>query len=124
MSTSTQGVIVMLSDGRARHFPGTEGLRDARDYARAHGLQVCVLSTPETILRDLRGSRAREQAKVAGTKYPKHGDLLPYDPPEDKMLRGVGALDLFQRPEVAVRWWPLRLRQFRRRPDYPRRGNT
>lgn len=102
------GVIASFTDGVSRHFPGKDGVREAIDYADAHGLKVLVFSTPESILRDLQGDRARPQADV-GTKYPKDGDVLPFVSPEERTLRQMQRLDVWQRPTVRTRWWPLRL---------------
>lgn len=108
------GVICTFSDHRSRYFPGKSGLGDAIAYADAHDLKVYVFSTPDTILRDLQGTRAREPSAV-GAKHLRYGELLPYDSPEERMLRGRRRLDLFQRPAPRPRWWPLRI--FRREGD-------
>lgn len=89
---------------------------EAIAYADAHGLQICVKSTPATIAGDLRGrTRPPLRATGGGMKYAR--DPLPYDSPEERWLRGARRLDLFQRPEPRPRWWPLRM--FRRREVTP-----
>jgi len=105
------GKIVVFSNGETLHFAGKSALDDALAYADEHETKVCVISTPETILRDLEGSRARALAEI-GAKYPKTD--AAYDAPEDRMLRGKGRLDLLERAEPAPRCWPIRL-AFRRR---------
>jgi len=107
MSVKDWGVIATFSNGETRHFPGKSGLADAIAFADRNETKVCTFSTPETILRDLQHDRAREPAAV-GTKYLRHGDLLPYDSPEERMLRAARRLDLFERPMPRRRWWPLR----------------
>jgi len=106
VSGKAWGVTATFSDGWSRHFPGTSGLADAIAYADRHDVQVCTFSTPDTIARDLQGTRARPPSEV-GAKYLRH-ELPAYDSPEERMLRGARRLDLYARPAPPMRWWPLR----------------
>jgi len=100
------GLIATFSNGQSRHFPGKSALADAIAWADDRDTQVCVFSTPDTILRDLAGTRAREDAPV-GAKYLRR-ELPLYDAPEERMLRGARRLDLYSWPKIPRRWWPLR----------------
>lgn len=70
---------------RARRKPlGVEHwLRELAAYCDAHDLKVRVLSSPQTILRDLRGSRAVQRDVAVVTEYP-----------EERMLQRIGRRDL------------------------------
>jgi hypothetical protein len=52
--TKKWGLNVDFANGSARHFPGESALADARAYAALHETSICCISTPESILRDLR----------------------------------------------------------------------
>jgi len=69
---------VTFSRGVVREFVGRHALRQAFDYADAHGLLLHTLSTHRTIARDLRG---------------------PHEPPEPRVLRLVGRTDLASDPQ-------------------------
>ena len=112
MSTKPHGLIVQFANGWQMHFGGLSALVDAIEYADEHATKVCVISNPETIARDLEGSRAREQSTV-GSKYVKSD--VAFDAPEDRMLRGLGRLDLLERRVPEPRCWPIRMAIRRRR---------
>ena len=112
MSTKPHGLIVQFANGWQLHFGGLSALVDAISYADEHATKVCVISNPNTIARDLEGSRAREQSAV-GSKYRK-SDIV-FDAPEDRVLRSMGRLDLFERAEPPPRCWPVRMAIRRRR---------
>lgn len=87
------GCIVDFSDGRARWFPGTSGLREATEYADANGLRIKTVSTPSTIFRDLQGTRAKDAHGERG----RQGSRLVAGVvvfPEQHMLGLLGRQDL------------------------------
>jgi len=55
---------VTFSRGVVREFVGRNALRQALDYADAHGLLLCTLSTHRTIQQDLRGSHEAPEARA------------------------------------------------------------
>jgi len=106
-------LIVDFANGEALHFEGKSALDDALAYADEHATKLCVISTPESILRDLQGSRARERAEIEGARYRKTDHA--YESPEHHALRAKGRLDLLELHEPAPRYWPIRLAIKRRR---------
>ena len=111
------GLNVSFTEGVARHFPGRSALRHAIEFADEHELRIRCISTPESILRDLQGSRAREQGE---TKYLKHD--LAFESPELRMLIPFGRTDLLDPPEPLPVWHPLRLSIRRTRTDHDEEG--
>jgi hypothetical protein len=59
MSTKPHGLIVQFANGSQRHFAGKSALVDAIDYADRFETKVCVISTPQSVLDDLRGVTRR-----------------------------------------------------------------
>lgn len=81
------GCIVTFSNDEARWFTGAEALADAVAYADRRGLRIRTISTPETIYRDLQGSRAAQGGKRGGAVYF----------PEENMLGHARRSDLDER---------------------------
>lgn len=70
------GLIVDFSDGIVAHFPGKDALAQAIAYADARGTKVCVISSPESIERDLQGARKRQTPEYRGLLRAGRLDLL------------------------------------------------
>lgn len=85
------GVTVTFSDGTARHFTGSarDALTDAAAHADSRDLRVRTISTPQTIYRDLHGTR--EQLDTDKDK--KHRSTGT-NTPEARMLGMIGRKDL------------------------------
>lgn len=95
------GLIATLRRGDvyvSRHFlgEGLDRLRDLAAYCDRGGWKVVTISTPDTILGDLQGSRrytARGRTPIGlGAGYAIHDNAVLM--PEDRMLRHIGRLDL------------------------------
>ena len=85
------GCIVTFSNGTVRHFTGAglAALRSAAEYADTHGLLVQTVSTPQTIYRDLHGTREQ-----IGTDKDKTHRSTNMNLPEARMLGAIGRKDL------------------------------
>jgi hypothetical protein len=82
----------------ARHFAGDgrQATRAAAHYCDTHGLRIVCLSTPETVYRDMQGTRAEMDThlrlRITGSAQPR--DIA--NRPETTMLGGIGRLDLLE----------------------------
>lgn len=85
------GCIATYSDGDVRHFTGKGYVRAAADHADEHGTLIVSLSTPETIYRDLQGTRAHIEPRY-DTHQPPDAIAIP----EAAMLGRIGRRELLQ----------------------------
>jgi hypothetical protein len=85
------GCIVTYTDGTVRHFTGSghASTRAAAEYADLHDLHVRTISTPQTVYRDLHGSR--EQMVTDSDKTHRSVNL---NLPEVNMFGAIGRKDL------------------------------
>lgn len=75
------GCIVQFTNGIQKHFVAysvTDAIKDAADYADENHTKISVISTPETIYRDIKEDRVF--------------------PPEARMLARVNRKDLYDGP--------------------------
>jgi len=107
-------MIVTFSNDDVVHFASSSPMRDAVRYCDEHRTRIRCTSTPNSILRDLQGSRERKIAEV-GSKYPQSDPVI--DSPERRALSTLGRLDLLDQPEPRPRWWPLRIARRRHERD-------
>lgn len=70
------GVIVDFSNGQARWFPGSDGVKKATEYADREELKIRTISSPRTIYRDLQGRRDSRRTKD-GSDTGEVGVYLP-----------------------------------------------
>lgn len=96
--------LVHTSGGYARvvTVTGESRIKQAADWADAHDAKILSISTPDTILRDLDGTRATiNDKKVAGGGIRRGTDQSPAertDFPERAILGKIGRRDLFKEP--------------------------
>ena len=94
-SRAKDGCIVTfrMPDGstQVRHFSDQGYVQQAISWADEHGAKIVCISSPETILRDLQGTREHLEPH-SGKKHPPDSIFMP----EKAMLRG--RMDLYERP--------------------------
>lgn len=80
---------------RAQHFTGTgtEATRAVAAFCDTHGARIVSLCTPDTIYRDLQGSRAIDVWTAQRRRRREHR----VDLPEDRILAAIGRTDLLER---------------------------
>jgi len=95
------GCIATLTNGtttHVQHFTGVgpEAVRSVAAFCDRHGMRVVSLSTPETVYRDLQGSRevqSMRRGRVTGIEKPLAARV---DVPERWMLGKIGRRELLQ----------------------------
>lgn len=95
----------------AKHFvgEGMSALADIIDFCDRHSLKVRCLSTPDSIYRDLQGSRAqRGTSRKVDLSLPEAPEVVRY--PEQAMLGKWGRADLFEKGSH----WPSESKKVRR----------
>ncbi len=86
---------------RASHVEGAPYIEQAAQRADELGARIISLSTPQTILTDLQGTRVPLRAKrLRQGEEPQPSAAVPF--PETLMLSGIGRVDLFKRPDSGL----------------------
>lgn len=89
------GVIASLTRGdeeRSVHFPGAGAISRIADYCDKHDWKIRCLSTPQTVYRDLQGTRESVEDTIAGDR--RTG--LAGQSVELRMLGRIGRIDLVE----------------------------
>jgi len=90
-----EGVIATLTDGYVMHAPGSkrDALRTIAAECDRRDVKVLCISSPQSIYRDLFGSREERHkgATVTGADWESPAEIVM---PERQLLGHIGRLDL------------------------------